>query len=205
MNNCNNENYIVYLHTFPNDKKYIGITGQNPQKRWDNGRGYNNNSYMKNAIKKYGWQNIKHDILFSDLTKNQAEEKEIELISLYKSNDRNFGYNIQNGGNSKGKVSNATKTKISNANKGKNCYWYGKHCSDETKQKIIDKQFKKRVYCIETDTIYNSIRECARLLNINRSLIMLVCNKKRNHTHNYHFEYISNNGGKYGNQKSSRH
>ena len=30
-------NYYVYKHTFPNNKVYIGITQQEPQKRWKNG------------------------------------------------------------------------------------------------------------------------------------------------------------------------
>ena len=32
--------YSVYKHTFPNGKVYIGITKQNPLKRWRNGTGY---------------------------------------------------------------------------------------------------------------------------------------------------------------------
>jgi len=37
--------------------------------------------------------------LFEHLTKIEANKKEIELISFYKSNDPNFGYNITAGGN----------------------------------------------------------------------------------------------------------
>lgn len=29
--------YSVYKHTFPNGKVYIGMTGQEPEKRWANG------------------------------------------------------------------------------------------------------------------------------------------------------------------------
>ena len=47
--------YSVYIHTFPNDKKYIGITSWKPELRWGaNGANYKN-PYMVNAIKKYGW------------------------------------------------------------------------------------------------------------------------------------------------------
>ena len=36
-------NYIVYKHTAPNGKVYIGITGFDPEYRWlNNGRGYKN-------------------------------------------------------------------------------------------------------------------------------------------------------------------
>ena len=79
--------YIVYKHTTPRGKVYIGITGNTVERRWQNGRNYKNNKHFTNAIKKYGWDNIKHEILFDNLTKEQAEEKEILLIKKYKSNN----------------------------------------------------------------------------------------------------------------------
>lgn len=113
------KNYTVYMHTFPNGKRYIGITCQEVHKRWKNGYGYKHNSFLKNAIQKYGWENAKHEILYENLTKEEAEQKEIELIALYKSNQREYGYNIENGGNHNGKHSEETKRKISESNKGK--------------------------------------------------------------------------------------
>ena len=74
--------YKVYMHTFPNGKRYIGITMQELKARFDNGNGYKNNP-MKRAIKKYGWDNIKHELLLDDLTKEQAEQKEIDLFFIY--------------------------------------------------------------------------------------------------------------------------
>lgn len=112
--------YCVYKHTFPNDKIYIGITLRNPLKRWGHkGYGYRQQNLMYNAINKYDWDNIKHEILFTDLTKQQAEQKEVQLIAKYKSNQYEYGYNIENGGNSTGKHSTYTRNKISASNKGK--------------------------------------------------------------------------------------
>lgn len=109
-------NYTVYKHIFPNDKVYIGITNKNVNSRWrKNGKGYINSPRMNNAIQKYGWENVKHEILYENLTKEEAEQKEIELIAQYKSNQREFGYNIANGGMHKGKCSEATKNKIKNS------------------------------------------------------------------------------------------
>ena len=54
--------FTVYKHTTPNNKLYIGITSRRPQTRWANGFGYRNNEYFFNAISKYGWDNIKHEI-----------------------------------------------------------------------------------------------------------------------------------------------
>lgn len=134
------DNYKIYIHIFPNGKVYIGITKMPIAKRFLNGNGYRNNKYMENAIKKYGWENVRHEILYEGLTKEEAEQKEIKLISEYKSNQKDFGYNIENGGNSTGKLSEETKLKLSLLNKGKllgnKNGMFGKHHTEETKEKI---------------------------------------------------------------------
>lgn len=48
-----NDNYKVYMHIFPNGKKYIGITSQSLKDRFDGGYGYQT-PIMRNAIRKYG-------------------------------------------------------------------------------------------------------------------------------------------------------
>ena len=140
-----NNNYKVYKHTSPSGKHYIGVTMQNPQVRWrKDGSGYKDNVYFWNAIQKYGWDNIEHNILFENLTKEEAEQKEIELIAFYKSNQRDYGYNIANGGNCVGTVSEETRRKISYANQNRSQETreklrnavLGKKLSKETKQKM---------------------------------------------------------------------
>ena len=44
--------YCVYMHTCPKGRVYIGITRNNPLKRWQNGTGYRTNEYLTRAIKK---------------------------------------------------------------------------------------------------------------------------------------------------------
>lgn len=90
--------YIVYKHTSPVGKIYIGITKMNPIRRWANGLGYKNCSHFFNAILKYGWDSIRHEILYTGLTQEEAEYKEKELIIKYNSNNPDFEYNIQLGG-----------------------------------------------------------------------------------------------------------
>lgn len=114
------------MHTFPNGKKYVGITSKRPEVRWGaNGRRYTvkcngkyNQPRMAHAILKYKWENVAHEILFEGLTKEEAEEKEIEMISFYQSNCEEFGYNIENGGNAN-KMSEETKKKLSKSLRGK--------------------------------------------------------------------------------------
>lgn len=93
--------YCVYMHKNKiNGKVYIGITGNIPEQRWRNGEGYNYNTHFYNAIQKYGWdEGFDHIILFKNMTKEEAEQKEIDLIKYYDSTNENKGYNMQKGGN----------------------------------------------------------------------------------------------------------
>lgn len=128
-------NYTVYKHTSPSGKVYIGITSMIPKERWKNGKGYSTCLLFDRAIKKYGWENIKHEILFTGLTKEEAERKESELIASYKANDGRYGYNIENGGGSVGKHSPETLRKMSENRKGLCCGkdnpFYNKRHSEE--------------------------------------------------------------------------
>lgn len=110
-------NYCVYKHTFPNGKVYIGITSIPIEKRFEGGRGYRKCPKMNNAILKYGWNNVEHEMLYSGLSKEDAEAKEIELIAFYGSVEN--GYNTDHGGNTTGTHSIETREKISAGNKGK--------------------------------------------------------------------------------------
>ena len=103
----NNRCYTVYMHTSPSGKRYIGITSQKPERRWANGIGYKGNAHFWNAINLYGWNNFKHEVLFEELSKIEAEEKEIELIAYYNSTNQDRGYNIASGGNCN--INNITK------------------------------------------------------------------------------------------------
>lgn len=90
--------YTVYKLTTPSGKVYIGITGQKPEKRWDNGNGYKHNKHLYSAILKYCWENIRHEIVANGLTKQQACDLEIELIAKYDATNPKHGYNNSTGG-----------------------------------------------------------------------------------------------------------
>lgn len=89
------DNYSVYIHIFPNGKKYIGITRQKVENRWQNGKGYKDQPIYQDILK-YGWDNIEHVVLFSNISKSKAQELEIKLIKEYDSIEN--GYNISKGG-----------------------------------------------------------------------------------------------------------
>lgn len=90
--------YCIYKHTSPSGKVYIGKTcRENLQKRFlHEGIGYRECSYFWKAIQKYGWDNIKHEILIEGLTKIQADEYEKMFIKEYKK--LKISYNLTEGG-----------------------------------------------------------------------------------------------------------
>ena len=138
--------YCVYMHIAPNNKRYIGITCRNPKYRWgNNGNGYKKQTYFWNAIQKYGWDNFKHEILYSNLTKEEAENKEVELISMYKSNQHDYGYNLEGGGMANIVISEETRKRLSESHKGKQSPMKGRpsprrNCklTEETKRKVSE-------------------------------------------------------------------
>lgn len=215
MNNI----YTVYCHESPSGKRYVGITKTDVYKRWKNGKGYVANSYFQHAIDKYKWDNFKHYILFENLTKEQACNKEKELIKLWDLTNRNNGYNLDNGGISNGCRSDATKQKISKSVSGKNNPNYGKTVSKETKEKIshslknngnsnkgkhftqehkdrIAKSLSKKLcqYNLSGDFIkeYNSTMDVERLLGFEHQCVGRVCNGKRKSAYGYIWKWSDN-------------
>lgn len=78
--------YVVYIHkNILNGKVYVGQTC-NLSERWrNNGKNYFNSIKFYNAIKKYGWDNFTHEVVYSNLNKQAADKLEKELIHKYNS------------------------------------------------------------------------------------------------------------------------
>ena len=89
--------YVYQITNNINGKQYIGITN-NYKKRWENHR-CNNDSTMAiaQAIKKYGVENFTFEILYSNLSIEEASLKEITLIKEKNTKVPN-GYNVAEGG-----------------------------------------------------------------------------------------------------------
>ena len=114
--------WCVYMHRSPSNKAYIGITSKKPEKRWDNGNGYKKQSYFWRAICKYGWDNIEHIIFMDNLSKSEACHIEQLLIQLFDTQNSDFGYNYQPGGETGNygcKMSDETRKKVSESKKGR--------------------------------------------------------------------------------------
>lgn len=86
--------YLVYVHIFPNGKQYVGMT-KSAEKRWARkGSNYKYNERMYKDIQKFGWDNIQHLILHSGLSKKRAFELEAEETEKRKSYLEEYGYNV---------------------------------------------------------------------------------------------------------------
>lgn len=126
--------YSLYRHTSPSGNVYIGITSQPVEHRWNHGRGYMNaeKTPFKSTIIKYGWDNIKHEVLFTDLSEEIAKHLEIELIRHYKSLGISLNYTDGGDGCHGGIPWNkGIKVPYEQSNKRKGC-----HFTDDHKQKL---------------------------------------------------------------------
>lgn len=147
--------WTVYRHISPSGKVYIGITSKkSPASRWGkDGYNYRSSVLFHKAIQKYGWDNIKHEVLFTNLPEERAKNLEIDLVSHYK--NLNLSYNITEGGQGTTglrkteeekenlrrlhigkKLSEETRRKMSEARRGRPGTMLGRKHSEETKKKM---------------------------------------------------------------------
>ena len=176
--------WCVYIHrNIHNDKRYIGQTCNQPKDRWGkNGSEYlakhEDGTYMHPvfapALLKYpDWDNDwEHIIYANNLTHDEANEIEIELIKFYKTNvceyksDAN-GYNCTSGGQGVNNwiPSDETRKKMSEHHadfNGKNHPRYG----HSEQYSGIHSGVAKQVYCIELGTIFVTISEAIKTIGV---------------------------------------
>lgn len=129
--------FCVYKHTSPVGKVYIGMTA-NPTRRFSrNGNPYKGCAAFYSAIRKYGWDNFKTEIIADGLTVEQAEKLEAEHIALHRSTEKKYGYNILAYGNvSQNGISDEMREKMSKTRTGrKGAVW-----TDEMRKALSDKK-----------------------------------------------------------------
>jgi hypothetical protein len=90
--------WCIYKHTNKtNGKVYIGQTCQKPERRWQNGKGYEGSPKFWSAICEFGWDGFAHEIIEADITTQElANIREQFWISYYNSYEN--GYNATLGG-----------------------------------------------------------------------------------------------------------
>lgn len=198
-----------------NNKKYIGITKNKPELRWQNGNGYKRQVF-NNAIKKYGWNNFEHIILFENLSEEEACIKEKEMIAYYQSDNKDYGYNVSHGGenghNDLWHDENYRKAQTEERkNRWTNIAYKAKHAKSmkvamskdsyknkqgiKTKERWISGAFDticcKPVICLETGIIYKSAADASKITGICRGNINKCCNNKMKTASGYHWIFYN--------------
>lgn len=194
--------HTVYCHVNKiNGKKYVGVTRQKPERRWNNGEGYKNSTYFYNAIKKYGWHNFSHEILYVNLNKEDAENIEKCLIKEWSLQNPSNGYNIETGGNLNKRLSISTKEKTSRANKGRKMtqeqvekmakHKRGVHLSEKHKTNISKGATKYIIVQMnqkgEILNKFTSVAEAVKVSGVSRATLYSHLNNKVKNTNNSKF------------------
>lgn len=130
--------FIYKITNIVNKKLYIGQT-VDPKTRWSRHKSdarlnKKYNYHLYDAIRKYGVENFIFEIVACCKTIEDADFIEIYCIKQFNSTDREFGYNKHMGGQSRREVTEETKKKISESNKGRTSPMLGQHHSNETKE-----------------------------------------------------------------------
>lgn len=107
--------YKIYMHTFPDNKSYIGQTCQKISRRLTSHR-VSKNSAIYDAIETYGIDNIKTEILYNCDSVDEANR--LEILSISRFDTVRNGYN-RNYGATNHVVSQETRDKQSKSHLGK--------------------------------------------------------------------------------------
>lgn len=182
--------YTVYrLENVVTKKNYIGMTSQEPKERWWQGyRGKKMNEAIDSFPFDLCWK--KH-IEFQTPNKEQALELESELMKWYDSVEN--GYNTSSYGSGDYKHSEEHKKYMSDSMTGEKNPMFGKHHSEESKNKIRENTPSKAViqYSMNGELIaeYSSIHEAERNTGCHHGHICKCCKGKKKSTGGYIWKY----------------
>lgn len=197
---------IIYKITNKiNGKMYVGQTVQTLDDRWSDhsrpskGR-HVNRSAIASAIRKYGKENFIIEII--DDAKNTAELNIKEMTYIKALNTLSpHGYNLKLGGESKA-CHEETKIKISKTLKGRPFInrWTGGNRMPRTESQKAHLSAKikgrpnvvlyKKVECVETGIIYESINATAAEHNCNRVTISSLLKSGKKNRQGLSFRYL---------------
>lgn len=200
-NNINHKKYIG---------QSINIKGRWANHKNELNKNIHANTYLQNSWNRNGEENFNFYIL-EECDENLLDDKERYYISTLHTLVNENGYNLDFGGKLNKHHSDETKEKMSKSNSGKypseetrkkisenrknktcgeNHYLWGKHLSEEHIEKIREGHKKspkrnfpqsKKVICINTLEIFDTIRQAAKKYNLNEENVSKCCHGRRNY------------------------
>jgi len=162
-----------------NGKIYIGRTERDDPKYLGSG------VYLKFAIKKWGKENF----IRETIEINVSSDRESYWIKEYNSQDPKIGYNIAYGGEGSGKMAEATKKKIGDAQKGSKNHNF---IDGRTKDKEYKNEYYKQYYKDNRDEIlakYEDNRDEILAKQKEHRQIPEIAAKKREYDKQYYENY----------------
>lgn len=210
MRDLSGRKYTVYKHVTPDGKAYVGMTCQSLSSRWGHGGGYPKNKAFSEAIKRYGWEQIQHVVIASDLSQDDAVKLEQETIRQFDATNPEKGYNISIGGlgGTLGvKFGSETRKRMSECRKGEKNWNFGKKISKEQSMKLsalrkgkwsekqkevlraVWLQNSKKVVCLDNHMVFDSIVQASKYACVNMSGIRNACNGEYFKAGGFHWAY----------------
>ena len=178
--------YSVYVHkNLKNGKYYVGSTSRKPSYRWNNGKGYQNNSKMWNDIQNSDWnKDWCHGILGKFDNKQDALNYEAFLIAMLGSIENGYNSSIY----SSYGFTEETKRKLSEL-------MTGRVFTEETRKKMAKAKGVNGILQFSKDgefiAEYSSIMEAERQTGCNKGHICSCCKGKRKTCGGYIWRYAS--------------
>ena len=195
-----------------NDKEYVGQTTRTVEERFQEHK-WCQTSNIGRAIRKRGLENFTTAILKMCDSQEELNYWEKHLIASRGTRYPN-GYNNSDGGEggwertpeSIAKMSrsgmrhrNESKARTAQTLKGKT----GTPHTEEEKAVLSAKcPNKRKVICVETNVIYDSVSEAARHNNLSLQSIYRVCQNKRKRTGGFHWKFVDDTEAKTKNKQA---
>lgn len=160
--------WTIYKHTLicdgpEKDWSYIGQTFKSVTSRWKNGTAYRDQPNFYTAIKKYGWDSFKHEILLTNISTSQEANKwerfYIKQFHTYTRDPYCMGWNATKGGTGIKSLKSADAS--------------------------------KKVICIELDKIWDSAVDAAEELELGENGICMCCKGQRKTAYGFHWAYAT--------------
>lgn len=181
-----NRDWDVYLFTFPDGKRYVGMTGRGVKARWNSGKGYRHNVRLQQAIDAVGFENVKKEHFSYPLTRESAERIESTLISYFDSANPEKGYNRAHGA--------LEEHGWNHTEEEKELYrrqQTGRRKSEETRRRMSQAHEHRPVRCITTGEVFEGVRAAAEAKGISSSGISRACKGTQKEAAGLRWEYLT--------------